>query len=209
MDELRTHAAANPIPDEFPLDPGLIYLNHAAVSPWPRRTAEAVQRFAEKNMRQGARDYPRWMATETLLREQCRALLNASSADDIALLKNTSAALSVVAHGLAWDAGDNVVIADQEFPSNRIVWESLRDQGIEVRRADLTHGTSPEQALAARFDARTRLLSVSSVQYASGLRLDLEWLGARCREQAPCSASMRSRAWVRCRWTFRRAAPIS
>lgn len=183
MDEFRTHAVANDTRDEFPLDPGLIYLNHAAVSPWPRRTAEAVQRFAEENTRQGARDYPRWMETEAHLREQCRALLNAASADDIALLKNTSEALSVVAHGLPWEAGDNVVITDQEFPSNRIVWESLRDQGVAVRRADLTHGSSPEQALAACIDARTRLLSVSSVQYASGLRLDLEWLGARCREQ--------------------------
>ena len=35
--------------DEFPLDPGLIYLNHAAVSPWPRRTAVAVQRFEGGN----------------------------------------------------------------------------------------------------------------------------------------------------------------
>ena len=183
MNQLTNNAARSDYTAEFPLDPGLIYLNHAAVSPWPRRTADAVQRFADENMRQGARDYPRWTETEAHLREQCRSLLNASSADDIALLKNTSEALSVVAHGLAWKAGDNVVISDQEFPSNRIVWESLRDQGVEVRRADLTRGTSPEQALAACIDARTRLLSVSSVQYASGLRLDLEWLGARCREQ--------------------------
>lgn len=169
--------------DEFPLDPGLIYLNHAAVSPWPRRTAAAVQRFAEENMRQGARHYPRWLETEARLREQCRDLLNAPAADDIALLKNTSEALSVVAHGLAWRAGDNVVISDQEFPSNRIVWQSLQDDGVETRRVDLTRGPSPEQALGACMDARTRLLAVSSVQYASGLRLDLEQLGARCRER--------------------------
>lgn len=169
--------------DEFPLDPGLIYLNHAAVSPWPRRTAAAVKRFAEENMRQGALGYPRWLETEARLREQCRVLLNAASADDIALLKNTSEALSVVAHGLPWQAGDNVVISDQEFPSNRIVWQSLQDQGVETRRADLTQGASPEQALAARMDDRTRLLAVSSVQYASGLRLDLDQLGVLCRER--------------------------
>jgi len=169
--------------DEFPLDPGLIYLNHAAVSPWPRRTAVAVQRFAEENMRQGAQRYPGWLETEARLREQCRGLLNAAAADDIALLKNTSEALSVVAHGLAWQAGDNVVISDQEFPSNRIVWQSLQDQGVETRCADLTRGASPEQALGACMDARTRLLAVSSVQYASGLRLDLDQLGAICRER--------------------------
>ncbi len=168
---------------EFPLDAGLIYLNHAAVSPWPRRTAEAVQRFAEENMRQGARDYPRWMETETRLREQCRRLLNAPSADDIALLKNTSEALSVVAYGLPWQAGDNVVSSDQEFPSNRIVWQSLQDEGVETRLVDLAQGASPEQALAERMDERTRLLAISSVQYASGLRLDLDQLGNICRER--------------------------
>lgn len=166
---------------EFPLAPGMIYLNHAAVAPWPRRTAEAVRRFADENMRLGARHYPRWLKTEADLREQCRDLMNAASADDIALLKNTSEALSVVAHGLNWRAGDNVVISDQEFPSNRIVWQSLHRCGVETRRADLTRGPTPEQSLADRIDERTRLLAISSVQYASGLRLDLDWLGAHCR----------------------------
>jgi cysteine desulfurase/selenocysteine lyase len=173
----------NDFSDEFPLDPGLIYLNHAAVSPWPRRTAAAVQRFAEENMRRGASHYPRWMETEAHLREQCRSLLNAASTDDIALLKNTSEALSVVAHGLEWRPGDNVVTSNQEFPSNRIVWQSLQDMGVETRCVDLNQDASPEQALAAGMDDRTRLLAISSVQYASGLRLDLSRLGAACRER--------------------------
>ncbi len=171
----------NDFSDQFPLDPGLIYLNHAAVAPWPRRTAEAVQRFAAENVHQGAFHYPRWMETEAQLREQLRVLLNAPSCDDIALLKSTSEALSVVAYGLPWQSGDNVVISDQEFPSNRIVWESLRDIEVETRRVDLTAAASPEQALAAAMDERTRLLAISSVQYAGGLRLDLEQLGALCR----------------------------
>ncbi len=168
---------------EFLLDRDLIYLNHAAVSPWPQRTAVAVQRFAEENMRQGARHYSRWLETEAHLREQCRSLLNAPSADDIGLLKNTSEALSVVAHGMAWRTGDNVVISDQEFPSNRIVWQSLQGEGVETRCANLMRGLSPEQALGSCIDERTRLLAVSSVQYASGLRLDLDRLGTLCRER--------------------------
>jgi len=168
---------------EFPLDPRLIYLNHAAVAPWPRRTAKAVQLFAEENMRQGACDYPRWLETEARLREQFRSLLNAHSAADIALLKNTSEALSVVAYGLSWQSGDNIVISNQEFPSNRIVWESLREEGVETRQVDLTQGSSPEQALGGSIDERTRLLAISSVQYASGLTLDMEQLGVLCRER--------------------------
>jgi selenocysteine lyase/cysteine desulfurase len=166
--------------NEFPQEPGLIYLNHAAVAPWPLRTAEAVARFAGENVARGAADYPRWMVVESALREQLRTLLGARSPDDVALLKNTSEGLSVVAHGLPWRAGDNVVISDQEFPSNRIVWESLRAFGVEVRRAALS-SDNPEEDLLRQVDHNTRLLAVSAVQYATGLRLDLERLGNGCR----------------------------
>ncbi len=167
---------------EFPLEPGLAYLNHAAVAPWPRRTRDAVAGFAEENCRVGARDYPRWITVENSLREQLRALIGAASPDDVALVKNTSEGLSFVAHGLDWAPGDNVVISSQEFPSNRIVWESLRPRGVEVRVAELS-GPDPEGALLALTDARTRLLAVSAVQYASGLRMDLERLGRACRRR--------------------------
>lgn len=165
--------------DEFPLERGLCYLNHAAVAPWPRRTAEAVARFAEQNIHIGARDYPAWLQVEQRLRERLRRLLNAPSPDDLALVKNTSEALSFVAFGLDWRAGDQIVIGNQEFPSNRIVWEALRPRGVEVIQVDLA-GHDPEARLLEACGPRTRLLAVSAVQYASGLRLDLERLGAGC-----------------------------
>jgi cysteine desulfurase/selenocysteine lyase len=168
---------------EFALRDGLVYLNHAAVSPWPRRTAEAVRRFAAENAAQGALDYPQWAHIESIVRDQLRRLLNAPSRDDIALLKNTSEGLSLVAYGLPWRPGDNVVAARQEFPSNRIVWESLANRGVELRLADLDGGIDPEDALLALTDRRTRLLTVSSVQYGSGLRMDLEKLGRTCKQR--------------------------
>jgi len=166
----------------FELDDSIIYLNHAAVSPWPVRTAEAVKTFADENASLGSMNYPEWVRQEAALREQLRTLLNASSTDEIALLKNTSEALSVVASGLPWQSGDNVVITSQEFPSNRIVREALDRLGVETRPANLTGEPSPEQAIIACMDTRTRLLSVSSVQFGTGLTLDLEVLGKACRE---------------------------
>ena len=168
---------------EFKLAEDICYLNHAAVAPWPQRTVDAVQRFAAENGRVGSQHYERWLQTEQQLREQLRQLLNAGSSDEIALLKNTSEALSVVAYGLDWRAGDEIVISDQEFPSNRIVWESLAPLGIKVVQVDMGSSSSPEQALIAALTSKTRLLSVSSVQYASGLALDLELLGAECRRR--------------------------
>ncbi len=176
--------------DEFPLDPDLHYLNHAAVGVWPRRTADVVKAFAEENMVQGATDYPRWMKTESELKARLKRLVNAASSDDIALVKNTSEALSLIAYGLEWQSGDNIVSTDQEFPSNRIVWESLQSQGVELRIADVTaadiradaSGDDPEAAMMALCDEQTRLMTVSSVQYGTGLRMNLNRLGTFCRE---------------------------
>jgi selenocysteine lyase/cysteine desulfurase len=168
--------------DEFVQAPGLRYLNHAAVSPWPNRAAVAVARFAQENVLLGARDYSDWMELEQRLRERLMRLLNAPSTDDVALVKNTSEALSFVAFGLEWKSGDQIVISDEEFPSNRIVWEALAPQGVEVVQVSLK-GDDPEGALLTACGPRTRLMSVSAVQFASGLRLDLQRLGAGCKQQ--------------------------
>jgi len=168
---------------EFPLTDELIYLNHAAVAPWPKRTRDAVIRFAEQNTRYGSRFYPDWLSKETELRTQLQALLNAPTADDIALVKNTSEALSFVAYGLEWQAGDNIVSSNEEFPSNRLPWESLAGQGVEFRQADLHRVDAPEDALFALVDGNTRLLTISSVQFASGLRVDLEKIGEFCKRR--------------------------
>lgn len=168
--------------EEFAQATDLRYLNHAAVGPWPKRTATAVRNFAEENVLRGARDYPDWMKVENRLRERLARLLNAPSTDDIALVKNTSEALSFVAFGLDWKNGDRVVISDEEFPSNRVVWEALKPQGVEVIQVSLK-GHDPEGELLAACGPRTRLLSISSVQFATGTRLDIERLGHGCKQR--------------------------
>ena len=168
---------------EFPVSGNVCYLNHASVAPWPKRTYEAVKRFAEENLQYGAKNYPQWLQIEQNLRVQAARLINAPSANDIALLKNTSEALSLVAYGMHWEAGDNVVICEEEFPSNRIVWESLDSQGVAVRKVPVYGQADPEGQLLAACNQYTRILSVSSVQYASGLRLNLNRLGNACHKK--------------------------
>lgn len=169
------------ITSEFAEQPNHIYLNHAAVAPWPKRSTEAVCAFARENYQYGAKHYPRWMEIEAQTRELLAGLINAPNAEDIALLKNTSEGLSLIAYGLDWQAGDNIVISDEEFPSNRVVWQSLAHLGVEVREVNLQQ-SDPEASLLAATDTRTRLLSISSVQYASGLRMNLQTLGKYCHQ---------------------------
>ncbi len=167
----------------FSLDPGVIYLNHAAVAPWPDCTTEAVRQFANENNQCGAQHYPRWQLKEQSLRARLAALINAPSSDDIALLKNTSEALSVVAYGLTWQPGDNIVSFNDEFPSNRIVWQSLNRFGVELRCIEASTTVDPEAALMALCDERTRLITTSSVQYANGMKIDLHRLGKFCKQR--------------------------
>ena len=194
------------IDKEFPLAPDLVYLNHAAVSPWPVRTARAIKRFADENVSQGSLNYPQWMNVEAELRQQCQQLINAPSADDIALLKNTSEALSVVAYGLQWQPGDNIVISDQEFPSNRIVWQSLQRYGVEVRTAHLDMKTRNSLCSSVAMRAPACLPSVPS---NTPVAFVLIWshsasfavIMTSCSVSTPFSLSVQS-AWM-CRKSVR------
>lgn len=166
--------------DEFQLDEKLIYLNHAGCSPWPQRTAKAVCDFAAESARQGSVDYQSWGAQETLLHQRIGQLLGVS-AEDVALTRNTSEGLSLIAHGLSWQEGDEVILCAEEFPSNRYPWESLKTEGVVTRQVRCCQGDDPEARIAEVINKHTRLLAVSSVQYATGLRMDLERLGELCR----------------------------
>lgn len=168
--------------DQFPIEPGLCYLNHAAVSPWPLCASEALQAFASENTTHGAQHYPHWLKVEQALREKLCTLINAPHTREIALAKNTSEALSIIAYGLHWQPGDEVLISNEEFPSNRIVWESLSQFGVKLVVADITDRPTHE-ALLEHITDNTRLVSVSTVQYASGKRTDWQQLTRACHER--------------------------
>lgn len=166
---------------EFCLAPGVVHMNHAGLSPWPRRAVLAARAYAADSMRYALREAGRERCIDEV-RAGLRRLLGAREDGEIALTKNTSEALSIVAGGLPWRAGDNVVVGRREFSSNRIVWELLaRRSGAEIRMVDWPAGEPPEDALLGALDRRTRLLAVSSIQYDDGWRVELPALGEGCR----------------------------
>ena len=94
--------------------------------------------------------------------------------EHLAFTKNTGHGLSLVADGLRLEPGDNVVSVDCEYPSVVYPWYAQRDRGIETRlispRAD---GTFTPEDLEAVMDDRTRVLTLSWVQFGTGFRCDL------------------------------------
>lgn len=169
---------------EFLLEPGLIYLNHAALGPWPQRTVSALQQFAEENGRSASRGWRQWYATEQRLRERLSALIGAPGPQSIALLKNTSEALSQVAFGLDWRPGQAMAVLAEEFPSNLWPWQqAARQLGFSVDCVTRSPSQPIHEALIRACRRETRLIAVSSVQWASGERADLEALGDWCHEK--------------------------
>lgn len=166
--------------DEFPVTRAWAFFNHAAVAPLCRRARDRIVAWCDDMAANGDVGGPPWWRMVEGVRRQAADLLHAD-ATEIALLKNTSEGLALVAEGFPWQTGDNVVIVEGEYPANVYPWMHLRDRGVETRVVPLRDGAVNLDDIAARFDARTRLLSLSFVQFATGYRSDLAAAGELCR----------------------------
>lgn len=169
------------IRDEFPITRNYIFMNHAAAAPLSKRAADGVRTYldhAESNsyLRGG------FFRQIDRIRGQIGMLINAN-ADEIALTKNTSEGISFVANGLNWHSGDNVVITSVEFPANVYPWQALRPTGVQVRTVLEEEGRIPLERVMEAIDSRTRVVAISSVQFASGFRTDLATLGELCQSK--------------------------
>ncbi|MDQ6692950.1 MAG: aminotransferase class V-fold PLP-dependent enzyme, partial [Chloroflexota bacterium] len=111
------------------------------------------------------------------------ALLIGADPSEIGWVQNTSTAMNLVAHGLDWQAGDNVVTIQGEFPANVYPWLGLKRLDVETRFVEQRNGRVLVDDIAAAIDGRTRLLSVSFVEFATGFRNDLAALGQLCQDR--------------------------
>jgi len=167
---------------EFPVRRNLIYMNHAAVAPLPRRVAEAIVAHTENVRDRGAADWRRWYAAIDETRAKAAGFLGAR-ASEIAFLPSTSWGLSLVAQSFPWREGDNAVGDDMEFPSNIYPWMMLETRGVEFRRARSREGRVTVDDIAEKVDARTRVVAVSWVAFHNGWVYPIEEIGAFCREK--------------------------
>ena len=160
----------------FPITERLNYLNHAAVSPLPLPSLEAVEAQLRDVHENGSLNFPDWVSTKDEARKLLAAMLGGRP-EQVAFMRNTSDALSTVANGLTWREGDNVVTFRGEFPSNLYPWLRLRDvYGVEVRMCEERNGRIDFDELAGMIDRNTRVVTISYVQFASGFRIDAERL---------------------------------
>ncbi|MCW2308504.1 aminotransferase class V-fold PLP-dependent enzyme [Rhodobium gokarnense] len=168
---------------DFPATASVTYLDIARKALSPVVAAEAAASwFADiASSAAGARSFSMDEVEKTRI-----AVARTFGADPerIALVKNTSEVVNIVAHGLDWREGDNVVISGAEHENNTFPWRPLSARGIETRIVpERPDGTVSEDDLIAAMDARTRVLSVAWVTYGIGQRMDLDLLAEACRER--------------------------
>ncbi len=152
---------------EFPVTQRWAFFDHAAVAPITGRARQALAEWADDIAENGLVNEPRWLKRVAEVRQFAGQLLNADPLD-IAFIKNTSEGIGIVAEGLPWQPGDNVVTAAEEYPANIYPWLNLAGRGVEVRRVPSREGRLCIDDIRAHMDGRTRLLSLSFVEFASG-----------------------------------------
>ncbi len=161
-------------PTEFIGLEDLVHLGVGGESPMLKSHRDAVEQFfSDKALGETGRE--REDDTARRCREKAARLLNVTSGD-IAFLSTSSEGINVLVYGLSWQAGDNVVICDVEFPSEILPWTRLQQQGVEIRIVRHKNWYVDPEDFRQAMDRRTRLVVVSEVSYFTGQRFPIQRL---------------------------------
>ena len=172
----------NSFREHFPTAKRWAFFDHAAVAPLSGPCARAIAEFADDMAVNGVQSFPRWSSRIAEVRRLTGTLLNADPLD-VAFVANTTTGIGYIAEGFPWQAGDNVVTAAEEYPSNQYPWMNLHQRGVEVRAVPSRGNRVAIDDLREAIDGRTRVLAISAVEFASGYRNDLDALGEICRKR--------------------------
>jgi cysteine desulfurase / selenocysteine lyase len=171
-----------PLPrDEFAVTERYVYLNHAATGVLPRSSVSAIEEFVRRHAAGGVMGTWGYEARMPEFRRRVARFIGAKSSE-IAVLRNTGDGASVVALGLDWREGDEVILCDNEFPANAVAWVALRRRGVNVRVLATRNQRLTPDVLRREITRRTRVVAVSWVTYSDGYRHDLPALAEVAHE---------------------------
>jgi cysteine desulfurase/selenocysteine lyase len=166
---------------EFGPFDGRVWFNTAHQGPLPRPAVAAASRAT------ALKSAPHRIADSDFseIPERLRALLArlvGSPAEQIVLGNSTSYGLHLIANGLPWRDGDEVLVIEGDYPATVLPWQRLAARGLRVRPLRPAHGLLSGPQLAAAISPATRVLAVTWVDSFTGRALDLHELGAVCRQ---------------------------
>jgi selenocysteine lyase/cysteine desulfurase len=171
----------NEVRRQFPVLERWTYLNSATFGPVPLCALEAAGRHWRRRDEQACIDFLDWFTDADRVRGKAARLIGAQP-DDIAFVPSAGAALSWLMQGIDWKPGDQVLALAHEFPNNLYYPLAWRERQVEFVEMPLPDGCFRMEDFLARLTSRTRLVLLSTVNYATGLRPPLEEIGAALRE---------------------------
>lgn len=170
---LNTEHLRQLLRSQMPVAQQYAYFDHAAVSPLPKPTSVRIAEFLDQATHQGDILWPEWSTSCERTRDLAAGLLSCDRSE-IALVPNTTHGIGLIAEGLPWKTGDNLVVPDNEFPSNLVPWRNLKRRGVDIRLVPAGPGGAFDaDDFEKLIDSRTRLVSLSWVGFSSGFRCNL------------------------------------
>jgi len=163
---------------QFDLRPDLTWLNNCGVSVPPKSSAAAVTEylaaFSASGIMQTAK--PHGQVKRNI--QQTFAKFLGGSAHEYAILNNTAEGMTFIAQSLPLTRGDKILLVEREYPSNVYPFLQLKRQGIEI--GYVSPGLSNDEFIAnitAALTTNVRVMSLSAVDWLTGLRFDLPRIG--------------------------------
>jgi selenocysteine lyase/cysteine desulfurase len=171
---------------QFPALREKVFLDAACVSLAPRAATDAIAEFLRIALECPARSSTLHHISMDEMRSKARpaaARLIGAREDEIALVESTTHGLSMAAAAIPLGSGDRVLLSDLEFIEVSTPWLQLRERGVAIDMAPNRNGEVRLEDIAGRITPRTRVVSISSVQWSNGYRLDIAGLSKLCRER--------------------------
>lgn len=163
---------------DFPIFRHRSYIDTACYAPGYKKCVEAMNDFNNSLLLMPCASFDQtlaWLKPVGYLREEICKLINADD-EEIAFITSTGMGNNKIASSLNFKKGDNIIINDLEFPSAVLAFNAYQRQGVEIRIVKHQNGSLNIDDFEALMDNRTRLIAISSVQWASGFRIDLKKL---------------------------------
>jgi len=167
---------------EFPFTKEMIFFNHASFGPMPDKSWKATKEYYRGlRLKKVADDDREAFQILKNIRKAAAKMMKARP-EEIAFVPNTSYGLNVAAWGLDLKRGDKILLSDVEFPANVYPWTNLRQKGIKTKFIPSKNKCFDIDNFVKAIDKRTKVLSISFVQYFNGFKNDLETIGKICQD---------------------------
>ncbi|MEX2456613.1 MAG: aminotransferase class V-fold PLP-dependent enzyme [Balneolaceae bacterium] len=170
------------IRNNFPHTQNGIYLNHAAISPLSLSVKQALNSFIDERHLSPIENLENSMELTEETRELISTYINAGSPDQITFMGNTSDAINAVAGGFNWQPGDEVILNTMEFPTNVQPFRILESKGVKIRYVPHQNHQISVESIAEFITPKTKMISISAVQFLGGFKADLKAIGSLCKK---------------------------